>query len=74
MNTSLASIDIIFTYFVGVGVALLVDLFLTCLYVAPLVCHFGMYAIISMIEQPYVWSSCDNEWNSEGCVDIHKKE
>ncbi|XP_048749741.2 sodium- and chloride-dependent GABA transporter 2-like isoform X2 [Ostrea edulis] len=58
----------------GVGVALLVDLFLTCLYVAPLVCHFGMYAIISMIEQPYVWSSCDNEWNSENCVDIHKKE
>ncbi|XP_062604268.1 sodium- and chloride-dependent GABA transporter 2-like isoform X1 [Saccostrea cucullata] len=57
----------------GVGVALLVDLFLTCLYVAPLVCHFGMYAIISMIEQPYVWSSCDNEWNTLNCADIHTK-
>lgn len=57
----------------GVGVALLIDLFLTCLYVAPLVCHFGMYAIISMIEQPYVWSGCDNTWNTEYCVDIHQK-
>uniref|UniRef100_K1PXV8 Sodium-and chloride-dependent glycine transporter 1 n=1 Tax=Magallana gigas TaxID=29159 RepID=K1PXV8_MAGGI len=57
----------------GVGVALLVDLFLTCLYVAPLVCHFGMYAILSMMEQPYVWSSCGNEWNTENCVDIHQK-
>ncbi|XP_060078296.1 sodium- and chloride-dependent GABA transporter 2-like isoform X2 [Ylistrum balloti] len=53
----------------GVGVALLIDLFLTCVYFAPLVCHFGMYAVISMIQEPYLWEGCSNAWNTDKCVE-----
>ncbi|CAG2195649.1 unnamed protein product [Mytilus edulis] len=53
----------------GIGVALLIDLFLTCVYLAPLICHVGLYAILSMVEKPYVWGTCSNEWNSNQCFD-----
>lgn len=53
----------------GVGVALLIDLFLTCVYFAPLVCHFGMYGVISMIQEPYLWAGCNNAWNTDKCVE-----
>ncbi|KAK3095038.1 hypothetical protein FSP39_009518 [Pinctada imbricata] len=36
----------------GFGITLLIDLLLTCIYLGPLVCHFGMYAVISMLEHP----------------------
>ena len=52
----------------GIGVALLIDLFLTCVYIAPLICHVGLYAVLAMIQKPYVWGTCDNVWNTQSCV------
>lgn len=53
----------------GIGVALLIDLFLTCVYLAPLICHVGLYAMLSMVEKPYVWGTCSNDWNTNQCFD-----
>lgn len=53
----------------GIGVALLIDLFLTCVYIAPLICHVGLYAVMAMIQNPYVWGSCKNGWNTHNCMD-----
>lgn len=53
----------------GIGVALLIDLFLTCVYLAPLICHVGLYAMLSMVEKPYVWGTCSNKWNTNQCFD-----
>ncbi|CAC5423589.1 unnamed protein product [Mytilus coruscus] len=46
----------------GIGVALLIDLFLTCVYLAPLICHVGLYAMLSMVEKPYCF---DHETTTE---------
>lgn len=55
--------------FKGVGITLIIQLFLMCVYMVPLVTHYGLYAIISMIKQPYAWGSCANEWNTATCHD-----
>ncbi|KAL5020401.1 hypothetical protein ScPMuIL_003293 [Solemya velum] len=57
----------------GVGIALLIDLFFSCIYIAPLVMHVGVYAFISIIEQPYVWGECDHEWNTNFCLKDEKE-
>jgi hypothetical protein len=50
--------------FSGVGIALLIDLFFTCIYFAPMITQFGMYALISVVEQPYLWGS-SNGWRDK---------
>ncbi|KAL4216614.1 Sodium- and chloride-dependent glycine transporter 1 [Mactra antiquata] len=51
----------------GVGITLLVQLFLICVYMVPLVTHYGMYAFIAVAKNPYVWEGCSNDWNFEPC-------
>ncbi|KAL3885298.1 hypothetical protein ACJMK2_025380 [Sinanodonta woodiana] len=57
-----------FPIFKGVGIALLVHLFLTAVYMAPLISHYAMYAAISIIQEPYPWGLCGNAWNTPECV------
>ncbi|WAR09643.1 hypothetical protein MAR_034719, partial [Mya arenaria] len=44
----------------GIGITLLIQLFLMCVFMAPLVTHYGMYAFIAIAKNPYVWTSCAN--------------
>ncbi|XP_060554183.1 sodium- and chloride-dependent GABA transporter 2-like [Ruditapes philippinarum] len=51
----------------GVGITLLIQLFLVCVYMVPLVTHYGMYAFIAIAKTPYVWGTHDNTWNTQPC-------
>ncbi|WAR09654.1 INE-like protein [Mya arenaria] len=51
----------------GIGITLLIQLFLMCVFMAPLVTHYGMYAFIAIAKNPYVWTSCANVWNTASC-------
>ncbi|XP_053386984.1 sodium- and chloride-dependent taurine transporter-like [Mercenaria mercenaria] len=51
----------------GVGITLLIQLFLVCVYMVPMVTHYGMYAFIAIAKSPYVWGSCNNAWNTPSC-------
>jgi hypothetical protein len=53
--------------FSGVGITLLIQLFLVCVYMVPLVTHYGMYAFIAIAKTPYVWGTHDNTWNTQPC-------
>lgn len=58
-----------FPIFKGVAITLIIQLFLMCVYMVPLVTHYGLFAIIAVIQQPYVWGHCANAWNMPSCVD-----
>lgn len=52
----------------GIGVTLLIQLFLMCVLFAPLVTHYGMYAFIAVAKHPYVWSGCNHPWVTQSCI------
>lgn len=55
-------------FFPGVGITLLLQLFLTCVYMVPYLTHHGMYAFIALAHTPYVWGDCANVWNTDRCI------
>lgn len=55
--------------FSGVGITLLIQLFLMSVYIVPMVTHYGMYSFIAIAKSPYVWGSCGNHWNIQPCVE-----
>lgn len=51
----------------GVGIAALVHLMLICIYQGPVVAEVASYMFISVAQQPYLWGTCDNSWNTNYC-------